>query len=663
MGASSNVNPSTPAGSGTSAPAAAAAPTPTPNERVHVHHSYIWLGGLRLFAIILFAVVVGSLSSIIGLVSELGSSAHLRGAVLVPVLIAGVMGLLVVGLGITMGARAWSYRHLWYEVGPEEFSLYSGILNKKRVHVPYQRIQSVDQRATLLQRIFGVCSVSIDTAGGSSNKAIVVPYVTKSAAETLRRELFARKQWVVDGGAAGAMDVGQSVSAPASGAPGAPVGAPVAVAAAPGAAASAGAAAIPAAPGAAQGNILDVGDEAWREVGGVFAGPAVDTGRVSFEYGLSNKELLLSALSNNTGFAVIVLVVFAGLCQVLAGAFDLFPEVGDAAVGMATSLAAQQGVLVVIGWASVFIIGAAVVGWAISTLSTCLAYGGFHARRRNDRIEVERGLLQHQSQSVSVERVQSVMVKQTFIRRLIGYCEISLGRVDANVGNEESSTNKSAATSNGIVIHPFVKKDRVAEILNGLIPEFADLPSAPDQQRKVAPVGLRRGLIRRSIWQGGGFWLALLMFLFQGSMHLCEQFVSPNDAAEYASVLGFIDMAAIPVYALAALLFVLDIIGAVLWFRSSSFGVNERFMEVTNGGFSTVTVSFPRGKIQFGYTKTNPFQRMARTASIHARTAAGVGGTTVRLIDATEEDAAAWLDWVKPGGARNGLGPSVRPAR
>ena len=63
-------------------------------------------------------------------------------------------------------------------------------------------------------------------------------------------------------------------------------------------------------------------------------------------------------------------------------------------------------------------------------------------------------------------------------------------------------------------------------------------------------------------------------------------------------------------YALAVVLLVLDAVGAVLWFRGSGFAYNERFMQVSNGGFARETISFPRKKIQFGYTKTNPFNAM-----------------------------------------------------
>ena len=40
-------------------------------------------------------------------------------------------------VGLTALIQTLSYKHLYYELGPDEFNLYSGIFNKKRVHVPY----------------------------------------------------------------------------------------------------------------------------------------------------------------------------------------------------------------------------------------------------------------------------------------------------------------------------------------------------------------------------------------------------------------------------------------------------------------------------------------------------------------------------------------------
>lgn len=138
------------------------------------------------------------------------------------------------------------------------------------------------------------------------------------------------------------------------------------------------------------------------------------------------------------------------------------------------------GNLVAAGVALVLVIAA--VMWLLSIVGSAISFGGFRACRHDNRIEVERGLLQHQFQGVSVDRVQSVIVKQSFIRRLLGYCELSLGKIDAAA---ESSDEQQKSLSQGLVVHPFVKMSRVPEILAGLVPEFAGVPV---ESTPVAPV-------------------------------------------------------------------------------------------------------------------------------------------------------------------------------
>lgn len=595
-------------------------PQPAPGElqKHHVHHSYIWLGSLRTAFMLLVVVAFSSFSAIIGAISD--GEVITRGDIPTLVLI---IGAVIVGIVVLVALIAVyqviSYKHLYYELGPEEFNLYSGILNKKRVHVPYQRIQSVDQRATLIQRIFGVCSVSIDTAGGASNKAVMVPYVQKTQAEELRRELFARKQYVVavQNGAASEAEAAAAAVAVAAGA--VPQGAHE----------------------AANANVLDAPAEIWQDVRGVFGGAAVDTGRVTYEYGMSNKELIFTGLSNNTAFFVVVIGIVGAVAQFMGEMAPLLSGTMEPLVGNVVGASVQLfgGNLIAAGVAA--FVGASLVLWLLSAIGACISYGGFRACRRDNRIEVEHGLLQHRFQGVDVDRVQSVVVKQSFIRRLLGYCELSLGKIDAAA--EGSDDQQKSLNQQGLVIHPFVKMTRVPEILAGIIPEFADVPT---DNIPVAPVGLRRAIIRRCLIQGTGFWLAVLVAVGQIAVNVLANPAVPDEAM----TLFFVNNGALFGYALAVVLLILDAVGAVLWFRGSGFAYNERFMQVSNGGFARETISFPRKKIQFGYTKTNPFQRNAGTATVSARTAAGIGGTTIRLIDAREDDARAWLAWLKPRG-------------
>ena len=383
---------------------------------------------------------------------------------------------------------------------------------------------------------------------------------------------------------------------------------------------------------------------------GVFGGSAVDTGKVTYEYGLSNKELLFTGLSNNTAFVLVILGILGGAAQFASQMAPVLTGMVDPLVGQFMLLSGQLfgGNLVAAGVALVLVVAA--VMWLLSIVGSAISFGGFRACRRDNRIEVERGLLQHQFQGVSVDRVQSVIVKQSFIRRLLGYCELSLGKIDAGT-DEDSSNQKNTLANQGIIIHPFVKMNRVPEILAGLVPEFSDLPH---EAKPVAKVALRRAVLRQSIWFGGGFWLAVvvtvcLVVFGWVNGEVATGGIELDSEDLFLLSIGW-NVIVVGGYALAAILFVIDVVNAVLWARESSFAYNHRFMQVSNGGLSRETVSFPRQKIQFGCTKSNPLQRRAGTDTLLATTAAGSGGTTTTLIDASHADAMAWLDWLKPGG-------------
>lgn len=581
-----------------------------PLPRYHVHHSYMWLGSLRTGGIVFVALLASVVPSMLRSLFAPGQS----GAFEMLLTTAVVAGALLVSVVIAAAYQLLSYKHLYYELGPEEFNLYSGILNKKRVHVPYRRIQSVDQRASLLQRVFGVCTVNVDTAGGAANKAVVVPYVRKSQAEELRRELFGRKQYAL------------AVQAGAT-----PAQAAQLVRVHDGAAAG------------EQGNVLDAPAEMWEDVRGVFGGEAVDTGRVTYEYGLTNKELILTGLSNNTAFVLVAIGIVAGLVQVLEPLMTMFARQTAAVIGSVSQAGYAAFGPGAIALAALGFLGVCLVMWLISGLTTCISYGGFRARRRANRIEVERGLLQHQFQGVDVDRVQSVTVRQSVIRRLFGYCEISLGKIDVTFDGMAGDQQQSSGLSQGLVIHPFVKLDRVPEILAGIIPEYAGVPA---RNTPVSPVALRRAVIRRGIVQGFGFWLAVAVALTQVLLNVL---LSPVDPA-HATALVYINAVSVALYAVAAVSFALEVVGAVLWARGSGFSYNREFMQIANGGLARETVSFPRRKIQFGCVRSNPLQRRAGTATIRVRTASGVSGTTEQLIDVRADDAQAWLGWLEPRG-------------
>ncbi len=623
--------------------------------RYHVHHSYIWLSTARV-AIILLVVGLVSLFSVIADIADSGMDLAGEAAPFVWATFASTAAVFIIALVVLVIYQVLSYKHLYYELEPREFNVYRGILNKKRSHVPYQRIQSVDQRATLLQRIFGVCTVYVETAGGASNKAIMIPYVSKQQAEMLRTELFARKQLVLRQGNSPQINWVQAPR-PVQGAgtmPGAGVAPPMPGMTVP--------SQIPqsyesANPAESDQNVLDMPAALWNEFNGVFGGEQVDTGVVTYECGLSNKELILTGISNNTAIAAVVVTVLLGVAQIVSLVAELFPSTVDFALdSYLNDTISLDPFAIVLGAGMLFLLVLFI--WGLSAIATCISYGGFHVRRRDQRIEVERGLLQHQFHGVDVDRIQVITIRQSIIKRMLGYCELVVGKVEA--ATESNDSSEQANLAQGMVIHPFASVNRVSEILAGLIPEYADVPT---EAAPVAKVALRRALIRRGIVQGAGFWLAVLsslgmLFVYAAISFDAAGVLLPFDqqiafARLYEpDLVGTLEIVYAIVLSLSAIVFVFDLIGAVLWYRGSSYAYNRRFMQVTNGGFTRTSTSLLRSKIQYGFTRTNPLQRHAHTATIAIRTAAGIGGSTIRLIDVDEEGADAWIAWLLPRPAK-----------
>lgn len=580
-----------------SAPLGASAYEPEQTGVRHsLHHCYIWLGALRA-APVIFICGFSSLPGLTKLAEALGF-------ILVNAFFAAVLLLLaftVLICGVVMGARAWTYRYTWYEFDETEFSFYSGILNKRRTHVPYSKIQSVNERASLLQRLAGVRTVNIDTAGGASNKALVISYVERSAAEYLRRELFRRKH--IEG-------EGERIAAVA----------PSSL--------------------AGQGNVLDAAAAVMDDIRGVFAKDAVNTGVVTCEYRLGNKELLFSALCGRASFGLALATVMAAL--VVMATLAILAVLVDSTTFFAATGVPKSDLMLACGLTGFLLLLCLAITWVTYLVGVCLSYGGFQARRRGGRIEVERGLITHVFNGIDVDRIQSVHIHQTFFQRLMRCCSVSYGRIGVASG-EESSSSSSQSETDKLVVHPFLPIAEAWNVVQGLTPEYAHAPVAGTPMPKVA---LRRAITRRAMLKGVGFWLAVVLLLLCAAVFAADA----TAARGHAQLGGLVAAMLIPGLLLCAAIAAIEVVGAFLWHRRSAFGFDGSGTIVVNGGYSTDTVIVPRKKMQYACLRTNPLQRHAGVATVLVCTAAGVRGRDERLIDVPIAEASAWLDWAQPEG-------------
>src|ERR687889_1423771 len=100
-----------------------------------------------------------------------------------------LLGLIVVAaLAALWGILSW--RATTYAVTGDSFRLRQGVFQKSERTIPLDHVQSVDTVQGVIQRLFGVVEVRIETAGGGASEPDAsLSALDRPAAQTLRREI------------------------------------------------------------------------------------------------------------------------------------------------------------------------------------------------------------------------------------------------------------------------------------------------------------------------------------------------------------------------------------------------------------------------------------------------------------------------------------------
>ena len=132
--------------------------------------------------------VLSSLVLIVGLI--------LFGVAEPSVHISGYIGWVIM-FGVLFTALSVGYQVLWvrfyrYEIADDEFRVEKGVISKSYDSIPYSRIQNVGIERSLLERVLGISTVDIQTAGNSSYGRVEgnIPGIEKRNAEQVREEIM-----------------------------------------------------------------------------------------------------------------------------------------------------------------------------------------------------------------------------------------------------------------------------------------------------------------------------------------------------------------------------------------------------------------------------------------------------------------------------------------
>ncbi|WP_049924978.1 PH domain-containing protein [Halopiger goleimassiliensis] len=482
----------------------------------------------------------------------------------------------VAALGFVAGIAygiAYYYR-FGYRITDDTFDVASGVIARRDREIPYRRIQNVDIRQGVFQRLVGLAVVSIETAGGGSTEA-TLSFVGEEEATRLQNEIRRRTAEVKgrstdrpSGASEDADETGMEASESSD--------------------ATEDVGTSPADVDATGDGPTDVTDEPAvdspdRGIGpGPGAGESIPGDRAPNQvagpqreglFDLEARELLLYSFTSFRPAAVAgVLFVFFFMTDTIIEFFLSVAEPLGGPADLETGTASSYGILTLVSF-----VNGVVITYLLSVAYTFATYYDFQLGRVADDFVYERGLLQRYSGSIPAEKVQSVTITDNPAQRLLGYA--GLWVETAGYGPDSNGGSQSAV--------PLAESGRVygfTENLTGIeTPRFRSPPT----------VARRRYFVRYSLVA----------------------------AALVALAFGLTRVTVFERWYLAAVAFVAVPAAAHLRYVNLGYYVGDEHLVVRRGFWRRRTTVIPYYRIQTVNTRRSIFQRRLGLASVVIDTA------------------------------------------
>ena len=377
---------------------------------------------------------------------------------------AGAAPLVVPALAVAIGGFALArYYRFTYEIEDDTLRVESGVLARQSREIPLGRIQNVDARQGILNRLLGLSVVAFETAGGATTEA-TLDAVDESEAERLRRLVQRHGETAAPTPAEGAEPTAEQSPSPTT------------------------------------------------------DGPDTET---LFQFTL--RDLLTYALVSVRPAAPVLLLVGLPLgVDILAGVlrFNLGLVGGGSSLSLgvlnAFGPARLLALVVLVGLQ--FLVTALILSVAL----TVVEYYDFTLVREGDDLRYERGLLRRYSGTIPLSKVQTVSVRENVLMRRFGLATLVVETAGYSGGSRESGQGVAIPMAPRPVVYDLAQD---IEPFGDL--DFERAPTRARRRYAarftiVAGVLTALGYAAETLLLGSGYWwlLAGLFILVPPAAHL-----------------------------------------------------------------------------------------------------------------------------------------------
>lgn len=268
------------------------------------------------------------------------------------------------------------WRSIWVYTSEDTLYYESGILAKKKRAIPFNKINTIDLRRNIFERLCGTACLKIDTgalAQNTDDKAEMELVFSLADCEAIRSYILGRSSQEND------------------------------------------------AMRAAGETVLAEKEPDWsiKASFGDF-----------FMYGLTDSSVLKIFLW------IIVAVSFVG--ELNTAALDWLADVAVDAFGMARSFFEGKSLLIILLIIIVIVMIISVISNICTIIYAAIRFYGFRAAREGDNIVIRYGLISLKSYTLPVENIHACIVKQNFIQQILKRASVEV--VSVGYGNEENET-------------------------------------------------------------------------------------------------------------------------------------------------------------------------------------------------------------------------------
>lgn len=428
-----------------------------------------------------------------------------------------IIGILLGGLGLYIIFAVISWLRFTYYIHNDELRIEQGVLARRKTYIPLERIQSVQISAGIVQRIFGLVKLEVQTAGGGREAEASLSAITKDQALELQEQL----------------------------------------------------------------RINNIGEVLLEN----------QISPSNTEKKLGTKGLFIAATTSNGIGVVLVggLALISQINQFFPGE-DLFTRLGKYII----NYAGDEILVYILGF--IFII---LLAWLLSIIGTIITIGGFKITRYEDRLVIERGLIEKRQINIPLKRIQAVKIVEGILRQPLGLATIHV--INAGHGDKSSSDT---------LIFPLLPARDIADFLYTFLPEF----ELEEHYNPLAKAARNRYRLILTI-------PALLMVL---------------PAVIFIKYYGLLFL----------LLPVLAYLLGIKQYRDAGWQIANEQLAVRYRIFGLNTFLLKRSRVQSLELQQNPFQKRKNLEAFVIRTASSVGGTKISLKGIDEKDGNKIMAWI-----------------